>query len=76
MKSIQEQLGTSEFPRFKVGIGHPSGERKDVIKHVLQKFYADEAEIVAEAVKRTADALECWLRQDMDLVMQEYNKKQ
>ena len=75
IKSIQEQLGTSEFPRFKVGIGHPSGERKDVIKHVLQKFYADEAEAVAEAVKRTADAVECWLRQDMDTVMQEYNKK-
>ena len=29
IKSIQEQLGTSEFPRFKVGIGHPSGERKE-----------------------------------------------
>ena len=75
IKSIQEHLGTAEFPRFKVGIGHPAGERKDVIKHVLQKFYADEAEAVAEAVKRTADAVECWLRQDMDTVMQEYNKK-
>ena len=41
----------------------------------MQKFYADEAEAVAEAVKRTADAIECWLRQDMDMVMQEYNKK-
>ena len=75
IKSIQEHLGTSEFPRFKVGIGHPERTNKEVIKHVLQRFSKEEAEIITEAVKRTADALECWLKHDMDVVMQEYNKK-
>lgn len=75
IKSIQEHLGTSEFARFKVGIGHPERTNKEVVKHVLQRFSREEAEIIAEAVKRTADALECWLKHDMDVVMQEYNKK-
>ncbi|MGL5205964.1 MAG: aminoacyl-tRNA hydrolase, partial [Acidaminococcaceae bacterium] len=74
-KSILEHLGTPEFPRFKVGIGHPAGERKAVIKHVLQRFYADEAEFVADAVRRTADAVEDWLQVGLEKVMQKHNKK-
>ena len=36
IKSVQEHLGTGEFPRFKIGIGHPAHNNKAVIKHVLQ----------------------------------------
>lgn len=75
IKSILEHLGTPEFPRFKVGIGHPAGERKAVIQHVLQRFYADEAELVADAVRRTADAVEDWLQVGLEKVMQKHNKK-
>ena len=64
IKSVQEHLGTGEFPRFKISIGH-----------VLQRFGAEEQELVAEAVEKMADALELWLQGDMDAVMQEYNKK-
>lgn len=45
-----------------------------MIKHVLQRFGAEEQELVAEAVEKMADALELWLQGDMDAVMQEYNK--
>ena len=75
IKSVQEHLGTGEFPRFKIGIGHPAHNNKAVIKHVLQRFGAEEQELVAEAVEKMADALELWLQGDMDAVMQEYNKK-
>ena len=75
IKSVQEHLGTGEFPRFKIGIGHPAHNNKAVIKHVLQRFGAEEQELVAEAVGKMADALELWLQGDMDAVMQEYNKK-
>lgn len=75
IKSVQEHLGTGEFPRFKIGIGHPAHNNKAVVKHVLQRFGAEEQELVAEAVGKMADALELWLQGDMDAVMQEYNKK-
>lgn len=75
IKSIQEHLGTGEFPRFKIGIGHPSHNNKAVIKHVLQRFSSEEQELVTAAIGKMADALELWLKGDMEAVMQEYNKK-
>lgn len=75
IKSVQEHLGTGEFPRFKVGIGHPERNNKAVINHVLHAFQGEEKALIEEAVKKMADALEKWLKEDMDLVMQEYNKK-
>ena len=60
---------------IKSGIGHPAHNNKAVVKHVLQRFGAEEQELVAEAVGKMADALELWLQGDMDAVMQEYNKK-
>ena len=51
IKSVQEHLGTGEFPRFKIRhTGHPAHNNKAVIKHVLQRFGAEEQELVAEAV--------------------------
>lgn len=75
IKSVQEHLGTGEFPRFKVGIGHPERNNKAVINHVLHAFQGEEKALIEGAVKKMADALEKWLKEDMDLVMQEYNKK-
>lgn len=75
IKSVQEHLGTSEFPRFKIGIGHPQRDNKAVINHVLHAFQGEEKVLVEEAVKHMADALERWLKEDIDLVMQDYNKK-
>ena len=60
IKSIQEHLGTDEFPRFKIGISHPGRNGKAAIE---------------EAVKKMADALERWIKEDIDAVMNEYNKK-
>lgn len=75
IKSVQEHLGTSEFPRFKIGIGHPQRDSKAVINHVLHAFQGEEKALVEEAVKQMADALERWIKEDIDLVMQDYNKK-
>ena len=75
IKSVQEHLGTSEFPRFKIGIGHPVRDNKAVISHVLHGFKGEEKIVIDDAVKKMADALERWLKEDIDLVMQDYNKK-
>ena len=75
LKSIQEHLATQEYPRIKIGISHPEHDRKDVVEHVLQKFSGLEREPIMEAVQRAADALEMWLKGDMDEVMQKFNKK-
>ena len=60
IKSITEHLGTSEFPRFKIGIGPP--DRCGIA--------------IDEAVNEMASALEAWIKSgDIEQVMQDYNKK-
>ena len=75
IKSIQQHLGTGDFPRFKIGIGHPERNVSAVIGHVLHRFGKEEQPLIEEAVKQMADAVELWLKGDMDAVMQEYNTK-
>ena len=75
IKSIQQHLGTGDFARFKIGIGHPARNVNAVIGHVLHRFGKEEQPLIDEAVKKMADALELWLKGDMEAVMQEYNKK-
>lgn len=75
IKSIQQHLGTGDFPRFKIGIGHPERNASAVIGHVLHRFGKEEQPLIEDAVKQMADAVELWLKGDMDAVMQEYNTK-
>ena len=75
IKSIQQHLGTGDFPRFKIGIGHPERNASAVIGHVLHRFGKEEQPLIEDAVKQMADAVELWLKGDMDAVMQAYNTK-
>ncbi len=77
IKSITEHLGTSDFPRFKIGIGHPEHNNRAVISHVLHPFYGEDKAAIETAVKEMADALQLWIKTggDIEQVMQAYNKK-
>lgn len=75
LKSIIQHLGTEDFPRFKIGIGHPERESSAVISHVLHPFQGEDKKTIDEAVKLMADALECWLRGDISEAMNSYNTK-
>ena len=77
IKSIISNLVTDAFPRFRLGIGHPVHEQQAVISHVLQRFAGDDKQVIEEAVKKMADALELWLKEggNLDKVMQQFNTK-
>lgn len=75
LKSIERHLGTQEYPRIKIGISHPTRDEDAVVEHVLQQFSTFEQEAIQEAVEKVADAVEMWLHEDMNKVMQEFNKK-
>ncbi len=73
IKSIIEHLGTQEFNRFKIGIGHPQNEHKQVISHVLEKFSKDESILIEDAIAKTQEALKFWLDRGIAATMNEYN---
>ena len=77
LKSIIEALGSSDFPRLKIGIstgsGRPAGER--LSGHVLGRFDASEQAVVAQVVDRAADAVLTALRDGLGAAMNLFNRK-
>ena len=72
IKSIIGQLGTQNFYRIKVGVGaKPKGW--DLADYVLGHFSSQERELVDEAVKKAADAVETILQNGIDAAMNQYN---
>lgn len=74
LKSVAEQLGTEEYPRLRVGVGR-GDQRRDLADHVLAKFDAAEAPVIAEAIDRAADAVEAFIASDIQSVMNTFNRR-
>ena len=71
MESIIGVLGTSDFPRLRIGIGRP--QEMGAIEHVLGTFSAEERPIAAEAITRATEAVETALRDGLEAAMNRYN---
>lgn len=54
LKDIIAQLGTKDFWRLRVGIGHP-GERSEVVNYVLNAPRKEEQTLIEDAMKRAQD---------------------
>lgn len=72
LKSLIEHLGSGDFPRVRIGIGH--GAQRDTVEHVLGRFAPDEQPLVKEAIARAADAVVAALENGWDRAMSEFNK--
>ena len=72
IKSIIEQLGTSDFPRLKVGIGRGPGT---AVAHVLSRFNPEETAALPEVISRAADAVELWIRHGLLTAMNAANQR-
>lgn len=70
IKSIMAHLGSEEFPRIRIGIGHEG----EAIDHVLSRFGRKEREIMDDTLQRAADAVETILEDGIDAAMNEYNR--
>jgi PTH1 family peptidyl-tRNA hydrolase len=71
LKNIQDQLGTDEYPRLRVGIGQPApGEAVDF---VLTRFKPGERAAADEAVANAANGVLVWVRQGLAACMNRVN---
>ncbi len=59
LKSIIQHLGTTEFPRLRVGIGRG---RSATISHVLSRFAPDEEADLPTVIERAAEVAEMWVQ--------------
>jgi len=72
MRSIVAQLGTTEFPRLRIGIGQPL-EKMDAADYVLSRFTPEEEAVLPDVLARVADAVEVVLRDGLITAMNRYN---
>jgi PTH1 family peptidyl-tRNA hydrolase len=72
LKSIIERLGTTEFPRLRLGVGR-GDDRRDLADHVLSGFEREEREELESFVTRAADAAEMFVAEGIIKVMNTYN---
>ena len=73
LKSIIAQLGSDRFPRLKIGVGEKPHPDYDMADWVLSKFAGADRQMIEEAMKRAADAVECLLRDGADQAMNKFN---
>ena len=71
MESIISRVGTSDFPRLRVGIGRPNPDAD--IEHVLSNFEGDERVLMDETFALAVDAIDVWVGQGIDKSMNEFN---
>lgn len=62
-KSISQLLGTTEYPRLRLGVGRPGD---DTIEHVLSKFKPEERPDALQSIEKAADACEEMLVEGLD----------
>ncbi len=73
LKSIIQHLGSDQFPRLKVGVGGKPHPDYDMADWVLGRLQGGDRNIIDEAVKRAADAVECYLRDGPQKAMNKFN---
>ena len=72
MQSVIQHLNDTNFPRTRMGIGGDQGRRLSE-DFVLENYSKDDFNVLPEQLGKAADALEFWLKDDIDSTMNRFN---
>ncbi|MCL6431174.1 MAG: aminoacyl-tRNA hydrolase [Anaerolineae bacterium] len=71
LESIIRHLGTTEFPRLRLGIGRPPNG--DAVEYVLSDWLPEERPVMEAAYERAVEAIACFVREGIVAAMNRYN---
>jgi PTH1 family peptidyl-tRNA hydrolase len=72
LESIEQDLGTDQYARLRLGIGRGAGLR-EITGHVLGRFGKNEQGLLEAVLQHGTDQLECWLRAGLQKAMNDFN---
>lgn len=72
LSSIEERLGTSDYPRLRIGIG-PAPASEEWADFVLTPFTTDERKAIEEALERAQQGVETLIENGIERAMSEFN---
>ncbi len=79
LRDVDAQLGTADFWRLRLGIGHPRDSaipQQEVVDYVLRPPAAAERKLIAGAIERSLDAWSAIAAGDMNRAMQLLHTKE
>ncbi len=74
LKDIQAQLGSADFWRLRLGVGHP-GVKAEVVNYVLRKPPAADVEAIDKCITQSLGALDLMLAGDMERALMKVHAK-
>ncbi len=74
LKSISAHLGTNDYWRLRIGIGHP-GDRNEVVNYVLKSPRREEAEEIDAAIDRALLTWPLLAKSEFNAATQKINSK-
>jgi PTH1 family peptidyl-tRNA hydrolase len=73
MRSIVDALGTTDFPRLRIGVGQPTNGQ-DLADYVLGLPTPEERAVLDEALGRSVEAAETFVRRGVGAAMNAHNR--
>lgn len=73
LKNIIAHLHTEDFPRIRIGVGQKPHPDYDMADWVLGKPQGEDRKAIDEAIKRCAQAVECYIKEGPDRAMSKFN---
>ena len=73
LESIQQHLGTTDFPRLRIGIGRNDPADRQITGYVLAQFRGEELELLGKVLTRAVEQIECWLAEGILSAMNRFN---
>lgn len=74
LRDTINQLGSKDFYRLRLGIGHP-GSKEQVVGYVLGKTPVREKDLIESAIDKSIDSLALILNGDMQKAMNQLHTK-
>lgn len=74
LRDIIRCLGTGDFIRLRIGIGHP-GDKNKVLKYVLQQPSIDDKAMIDNAIVRAINLIDDWQQGNWPKAMQELHSQ-
>jgi PTH1 family peptidyl-tRNA hydrolase len=73
LESVQQHLGTPDFPRLRLGIGRDDRSGREITDYVLTAWRLAERAVMEKALTRACEQVECWLTEGIGRAMSRFN---
>ncbi len=73
LESIEQHLGTREYPRLRIGIGRTQQAGREITGHVLGRFSTAERKLWEKILTRATRQAECWVNDGIKAAMNQFN---